>query len=120
MWAQCWPTVGHSTLGSVVRPVLIGYVLYRAFRIPDYADHTGILIALAAVYLIVWALGWRKCAVACAGDFPFFGYSGLRGQFGDTMKHGGVNWDILYRANSNYGELQGGIVVVRWWSGGIE
>ena len=22
------------------------------------------------------------------------------------MKYGGVNWDVLYRANSNYGELQ--------------
>ena len=35
-----------------------------------------------------------------------FGYSGLRGQFGDTMKYSGVNWEVLYRANSNYGELQ--------------
>ena len=31
------------------------------------------------------------------------------------MKYGGVNWDVLYRANSNYGELQ----VIEYRSGAV-
>ena len=106
-----------STLGSVAGTVLIGYVLIP--RLPNSVTMlitAGILIALAAVYLIVWGRGAGGNALLLAlGISLVFGYSGLRGQFGDTMKYGGVNWDILYRANSNYGELQ----VIEYRSGGV-
>jgi len=34
-----------------------------------------------------------------------FGHSGLRGQFKNSMEYAGLKWNVLYRANSNYGEL---------------
>lgn len=106
-----------STLGSVAGTVLIGYVLIPRF--PNSVTMlitAGILIALAAVYLIVWGRGAGGNALLLSlGISLVFGYSGLRGQFGDTMKYGGVNWDILYRANSNYGELQ----VIEYRSGAV-
>ena len=106
-----------STLGSVAGTVLIGYVLIPRF--PNSVTMlitTGILIALAAVYLIVWGRGAGGNALLLAlGLSLVFGYSGLRGQFVDTMKYGGVNWDVLYRANSNYGELQ----VIEYRSGAV-
>lgn len=97
-----------STLGSVAGTVLIGYVLVP--RLPNSVTMLitiGILIALAAVYFIVWGRGAGGNGLLLAVGFSVvFGYSGLRGQFGKTMQYSGVNWDVLYRTNSNYGELQ--------------
>ncbi len=97
-----------STLGSVAGAVLIGYVL-----IPHFPNSVtmlitaGVLVALAAVYFMVWGrnesavTGLVVAGLLVAG----LGHSGLRGQFSDTMKYGGLTWKVLYRANSNYGEL---------------
>jgi spermidine synthase len=97
-----------STLGSVAGAVLIGYVL-----IPHFPNSVtmlitaGVLVALAAVYFMVWrrnesaVTGLVVAGLLVAG----LGHSGLRGQFSDTMKYGGLTWEVLYRANSNYGEL---------------
>lgn len=97
-----------STLGSVTGTVLIGYVLVPRF--PNSVTMlitSGILIALAAVYLIVWGRGTGSNALMVAiGLSVVFGFSGMRGQFENTMNYGGTNWSVLYRANSNYGELQ--------------
>ena len=97
-----------STLGSVAGAVLIGFVLIP--QLPNSVTMlitAGVLIALSAVYLIIWGrseAGTNAILVA-VGIGLALGYSGLRGQFGDKMKYGGVTWDVLYRANSNYGEL---------------
>jgi spermidine synthase len=97
-----------STLGSVAGAVLIGYVL-----IPHFPNSVtmlitaGVLVVLAAVYFMVW--GRNESAVTALMVAALLtvgiGYSGLRGQFEDTMKYGGLTWKVLYRANSNYGEL---------------
>ena len=61
-----------STLGSVAGTVLIGYVLIPRF--PNSVTMlitTGILIALAAVYLIVWGRGWWKCPLLALGLSSF-------------------------------------------------
>jgi spermidine synthase len=97
-----------STLGSVCGTLLIGYVLIP--RLPNSVTMlitAGILIALSAVYFIVWGKGQGKNAMLLAlGLTVIMGYSGIRGQFGKTMNYGGVKWEVLYRANSNYGELR--------------
>jgi spermidine synthase len=114
-----------STLGSVAGAVLIGYVL-----IPNLPNSitmlitAGVLIALAAVYLIVWGRGESGAtAIVVALLIGFaLGLSGLRGQFGNKMKITGYpnDWSVLHRANSNYGELlvieyrQGGYVERRY------
>jgi len=97
-----------STLGSVAGAVLIGFVLIP--HLPNSVTMlitAGVLVALSAVFLIIWGrseAGTNAILVA-VGIGLALGYSGLRGQFGDKMKYGGVTWDVLYRANSNYGEL---------------
>ena len=97
-----------STLGSVCGTLLIGYVLIP--RLPNSVTMlitTGILIALSAVYFVVWGKGHGINALLSAlGLTVIMGYSGLRGQYGNTMNYGGVKWEVLYRANSNYGELR--------------
>ena len=98
-----------STLGSVAGAVLIGFVLIP--HLPNSVTMlitAGVLVALSGVYLISWERGEAaSTALVVTIVICFsFGYSGLRGQFGNKMKYGGVNWDVLYRANSNYGELQ--------------
>ena len=97
-----------STLGSVAGTVLIGYVLIPRF--PNSVTMlitSGILIALAAVYLIVWGRGaGTNGLIVVIGLVLVFGNAGLRGQFRNTMNYGGATWNVLYRSNSNYGELQ--------------
>ena len=96
-----------STLGSVAGTVLIGYVLipYLPNSITMLIT-AGVLIALAAVYFIKWGKGAGGIALLLALCLLIImGYSGLRGYFGITMNYSGVKWDVLYRANSNYGEL---------------
>jgi spermidine synthase len=97
-----------STLGSVAGAVLIGYVLIP--HLPNSVTMlitAGVLVVLAAVYFMVWGrnesavTGLVVAGLLVAG----LGHSGLRGQFADTMKYGGLTWKVLYRANSNYGEL---------------
>ena len=99
-----------STLGSVAGAVLIGYVL-----IPNLPNSVtmlltaGVLIALSAVYIIIWGrgeAGTMAIMVALLISFAL-GLSGLRGQFGNKMKISGypLDWSVLHRANSNYGEL---------------
>ena len=97
-----------STLGSVAGAVLIGYVLIPHFQNSVTMLITaGVLVVLAAVYFMVWgrnesaATALVVAVLLTAG----LGHSGLRGQFSDTMKYAGLTWDVLYRANSNYGEL---------------
>jgi spermidine synthase len=97
-----------STLGSVAGAVLIGYVLIP--HLPNSVTMlitAGVLVVLAAVYFMVW--GRNESAVTglvVAGLLVVgLGHSGLRGQFADTMKYGGLTWKVLYRGNSNYGEL---------------
>ncbi len=107
-----------STLGSVVGALLIGFVLIR--HLPNSVTMlitAGVLVALSAIYLIIWGrseAGTNAILVA-VGVGLALGYSGLRGQFGDKMKYGGITWDVLYRANSNYGELQ----VIEYRDGGL-
>lgn len=65
------------------------------------------MVALSSVYLIIWGrgeAGSTAIMVAIAICFSF-GYSGLRGKFDKRMRYNNANWDVLYRANSNYGEL---------------
>ena len=97
-----------STLGSVCGTLLIGYVLIPRF--PNSVTMlitAGILIALSAIYFVAWGRGEGGNAVLLAlGLTVIMGYSGLRGQYGNTMNYGGGEWEGLYRANSNYGELQ--------------
>ena len=62
-----------STLGSVAGTVLIGYVLIPRF--PNSVTMlitTGILIALAAVYLIVWGRGLVEMPFCWHWGFPSF------------------------------------------------
>jgi len=106
-----------STLGSVCGTLLIGYVL-----IPHFPNSVtmlitaSILIVLSAVYFIAWGRGQGINAMLLAlGLSIIMGYSGLRGQFGNAMNYGGVKWDVLYRANSNYGELR----VIEYRSGPV-
>jgi len=97
-----------STLGSVAGAVLIGYVL-----IPNLPNSVtmlitaGVLVALAAVYFMVWkrSEGAITVGVLAVLLVAGLGHSGLRGQFADSMKYDGLTWEVLYRANSNYGEL---------------
>ena len=106
-----------STLGSVCGTLLIGYVLIP--RLPNSVTMlitAGILVALSAVYFIVWGKGQGTNAMLLAlGLAVIMGYSGLRGQYGKTMNYGGVKWEVLYRANSNYGELR----VIEYRSGSV-
>jgi spermidine synthase len=97
-----------STLGSVAGAVLIGYVLIPNFRNSVTMLITaGVLVALVAIYFIVWGRNESSVTVLVVAGLltAGLGHSGLRGQFADTMKYGGLTWDVLYRANSNYGEL---------------
>ncbi len=97
-----------STLGSVAGCVLIGFVLIP--HLPNSVTMlitAGVLVALSGVYLIIWGrteAGFTVLVVAIVICLSF-GYSGLRGQFGKRMKYDNANWDVLYRENSNYGEL---------------
>jgi spermidine synthase len=97
-----------STLGSVVGSVLIGFVLIP--HLPNSVTMlitAGVLVALSGVYLIIWGrteAGFTVFVVAIVICLSF-GYSGLRGQFVERMKYDDANWDVLYRENSNYGEL---------------
>ena len=97
-----------STLGSVAGVVLIGYVLIP--HLPNSVTMlitAGVLVALAAVYFMVWGRNETALTALVLGVLftAGLGHSGLRGQFEDTMKYGGLTWKVLHRANSNYGEL---------------
>ena len=105
-----------STLGSVAGAVLIGYVLIPHFKNSVTMLITaGVLVALAAVYFMVWGRNESAVTALVVAVLLTFGlgHSGLRGQFSDTMKYGGLTWEVLYRANSNYGEL----LVIEYRSG---
>ena len=96
-----------STLGSVAGTMLIGYVLIP--HLPNSVTMlitAGILIILSVIYFIGWGKGKGVNAIFLAlGLSIIMGYSGTRSYFGNTMNYGGFKWDVLYRANSNYGEL---------------
>jgi spermidine synthase len=97
-----------STLGSVAGAVLIGYVLIPHFKNSvTMLIAAGVLVALAAVYFMVWGRNESAVTALVVAVLLTFGlgHSGLRGQFSNTMKYGGLTWEVLYRANSNYGEL---------------
>ena len=97
-----------STLGSVAGAVLIGYVLIPHFKNSvTMLIAAGVLVALAAVYFMVWGRNESTVTALVVAVLltAGIGHSGLRGQFSDTMKYGGLTWEVLYRANSNYGEL---------------
>jgi spermidine synthase len=98
-----------STLGSVAGAVLIGYVLIP--NLPNSVTMliaSGVLVALAAVYFMIW--GRSETAVTALVVATLLssgmGHAGLRGQFSKTMKYRGRTCEVLYRANSNYGELK--------------
>ena len=96
-----------STVGSVLGVVLIGYVLIP--HLPNSITMlitAGILIAWSAIYLIVWGRTGTEVVLVAVGLCVIFGISGVRGQFDDQMRYNGQKWDVLYRSNSNYGELQ--------------
>ncbi len=96
-----------STLGSVLGTMLIGYLL-----IPHLPNSVimlmtaGFLIALSTIYFVFWNKGQgMNVIILTLGLSIIMGYSGIRGYFGNTMNYGGLKWDVLSRANSNYGEL---------------
>ena len=96
-----------STLGSVGGALLIGFVLIPLMpNSVTMLATTGVLVALSAVYLIIWGRGEGGTTLVVALLIgAAFGLSGLRGQFSDIVKYDGHNWKVLHRSNSNYGEL---------------
>ena len=96
-----------STLGSVLGTMLIGYLLIPYLPNSVIMLMTaGFLIVLSTVYFVFWGKDQGiNVIILTLGLSIIMGYSGIRGYFGDTMNYGGFKWDVLYRANSNYGEL---------------
>lgn len=92
-----------STLGSVLGTILIGYVLLPFFpnSITMYST-AGVLLALSAVYFLVWSRRDLPAFAVIAGLTIALGGLGVRRD--TTRKWAHVQ--EIYRANSDFGMLQ--------------
>lgn len=91
-----------STLGSVIGTVLIGYVLIPLFRNSVTLLITAVILAsLSVIYFLIWGRNGKPAAAIVLLLTGAVGWIGV-----DQDSYHGRQTVELFRANSNFGQLQ--------------